>query len=268
MEKNNKAVNILYKLLSNPPPDVDLTLVGGGALILWINFYRKHYPENFDTLRLAGTKDIDFITLKEDVYKCYKHWGGKLSVPDIDHATPEIAILCINPESENTVEIDFLQDLIGISRTESLKEREPILGFSDRGCIYFLNEIMVLMNRVMNTLSLSKYQNTHAYDQIFNAMAVVKSAIMAKFDTDDHKGATRLAHKALKMAHSRKIGINLYVNFGIDLLNAVPVPSNNLNYTEQFTTIAQPKFLHEIHERRKSTIKHLKKRGQQAQKWW
>lgn len=264
--EQNKAVNTLYKLLSNPPPDVDLTLVGGGALILWINFYRKHYPDNFNPLTLAGTKDIDFITLKEDVYKCYKHWGGKLSVPNIDHATPEIAILCINPDSENAVEIDFLQDLIGISRTESLKEREPILGFSDIGNIYFLNEMMVLLNRVMNTLSLSKYQNTHAYDQIFNAMAVVKSAIMAKFDTDDHKGATRLAHKVLKMAHTRKIGINLYVNFGIDLLNALP--TNNANYTKQFTTIAQPKFLREIDERRKSAIKHLKKRGKQAQKWW
>ena len=96
MNKNEKAANTLYALLSDPPPDVDLTLVGGGALILWITFYIQHYPHNFDHNRIPGTKDIDFIALKEDVYKCHEHWGGKLNVPGFNHATPEIAILCFN----------------------------------------------------------------------------------------------------------------------------------------------------------------------------
>ena len=260
MEENEKAINTLYNLLANPPPDVDLTLVGGGALVLWINFYVEHYPDNFDSTRSAGTKDIDFIALKDDVYKCHKHWGGDLIEPDLDHATPELAILCINPETkEESIQIDFLQDLIGISRAKSLKAREPVIGFSDKENIYFLSEIMVLMNRVMNTLRLSKYQNPHAFDQIHNAMSVVKSAIMAKLDTSDVQGATRLAYRVLDMARQRGIGITLFVEFGIDLLDAVHLEDER--YTKEFATIAQPILLKEIHERRQSKVKRLIKPG-------
>lgn len=267
MEENEKAINTLYNLLSNPPPDVDLTLVGGGALILWITFYIEQYPDNFDSDRIAGTKDIDFIALKDDVHKCHEHWGGDLFEPGIHHATPEIAILCINPETEaESIQIDFLQDLIGISKAKSLKAREPVVGFSDKENIYFLSEIMVLMNRVMNTLRLSKYQNQHAFDQIHNAMSVVKSAIMVKLDTSDVQGATRLAYRVLDMARKRGVGIRLFVEFGIDLLDAVHVEDKR--YTKEFITMAQPKLLKEVHERRQLKVKHLIKRGKAKKDWW
>ena len=267
MEKNEKAINTLYNLLADPPPDVDLTLVGGGALILWINLYLEHYPENFDRTRIAGTKDIDFIALKDDVHKCHEHWGGDLIEPSIHHATPELAILCINPETkEKSVQIDFLQDLIGISKAKLLKAREPIVGFSDKENIYFLSEIMVLMNRIMNTLRLSKYQNTHAYDQIHNALAVVKSAIMAKLDTSDIQGATRLAYRVLDMARKRGVGITLFVEFGIDLLDAIHLEDKR--YTKEFTTVAQPILLKEVYGRRQSKVKHLRKLGKAGKEWW
>ena len=267
MADEEKAINTLYNLLANPPPDVDLTLVGGAALILWINFYMEHYPDNFDTDRIAGTKDIDFIALKDDARKCHEHWGGKLIKPGFNHATPEVAILCINPDSkEESVQIDFLQDLVGIPKADSLKERELIFGLGENDNIYFLNEIMVLMNRVMNTLKLSKYQNPHAYDQIHNAMAVVKSAIMAKLDVSEVQEATRLAHRVLDMARKRGIGITLFVKFGIDLLDAVQVEDER--YTKEFSTIAQPILLNEVHERRESKIKHLIKRGKPVKEWW
>ena len=57
MDKKEIAAETLQRLISNPPPDVDLTLVGGGALILWIEHYREHYPGNFDSERIAGTEE-------------------------------------------------------------------------------------------------------------------------------------------------------------------------------------------------------------------
>ena len=267
MDENEKAINILYSLLKNPPPDVDLTLVGGSALILWTNLYRESYPENFEANRIAGTSDIDFITLKNNVHKCHEYWGGELIVPGMDHATPELAILCINPESEDeNIQIDFLMDLVGISKDKSLKGRELILGFGDNENIYFLSEIMTLMNRVMNTLLLTRYQNTHAFDQIYNAMAVVKSAIMAKLDTSDAQGASRLAYRVLDMARTRRIGVSLFVKFGIDLLDAVVI--NDDRHVEGFTDIAQPKLLNQMLERRKSRIAHLMRRGYPEETWW
>lgn len=267
MDEKEKAINVLYDLLNNPPPDVDLTLVGGSALILWTNLYREAYPENFEANRIAGTQDIDFITYKDDVLKCHEYWGGNLIVPGMDHATPELAILCVNPESKDeSVQIDFLMDLVGISRDKSLKGREHIMGFGDNENIYFLSEIMTLMNRVMNTLLLTRYQNTHAFDQIYNAMAVVKSAIMAKLDTNDAQGASRLAYRVLDMARTRRIGVSLFVKFGIDLLDAVII--NDDRHVEGFTNIAQPKLLHQLHERRKSRVSHLRRRGYPEETWW
>ena len=267
MDKKEIAAETLQRLLSNPPPDVDLTLVGGGALILWIEHYREHYPGNFDSERIAGTEDIDFIALKVDVLKCEKHWGGVLYQPGFDHATPEIAILSVDAEGgEGSIEIDFLQDLLGIAKNESLKGRLPILGFSEKENIYFLSEFMVLKNRVMNTLSLYRYRRANAIDQIYNAMSVVKSAIMAKLDVGDNKGASRMAYKVLDMTRTRRIGIKLFVIFGIDLLDAVVI--NDERHVAGFTDMAQPKLLKQIYERRESNIKHQRRRGKSEQDWW
>ncbi|MCP4696591.1 MAG: hypothetical protein GY862_07055 [Gammaproteobacteria bacterium] len=94
----------LRKLLSDLPPGVDLTMVGGSALVFWTKKYVPYYPQFFDENRIVTTKDIDFIGLFSDAEACSRHLGGKLRKPDMNHFTPELAVLSINqPDSTEPI---------------------------------------------------------------------------------------------------------------------------------------------------------------------
>ncbi len=236
-KKEIRTSNLLSTLLSNPPPEVDLTMVGGSALVFWTASYIEVYPDCFDIQRVAGTKDIDFIGLTQDARACHEHWGGRLVVPDQDDMTPELAILSI-PDGDDDIQIDFLPDLIGIPKSKALKGRFPIGYVDDENGIYVLSEILVLTNRVINTRRLAKYQFSHGIDQVYNAMSVVKAAIYARLDAGSPSEAARLMHCVLDLAKNRSIGVEVYIQFGIDLLDAVVLEDKR--FPNEFQRVIPP----------------------------
>jgi len=254
--KEETAADLLYKLLQDPPPDVDLTIVGGSALVFWSQLYISVYPQFFNENRIVGTQDIDFIGLSKDAEACHKHWGGKLIKPGFGHATPEVAILRLH-DSGVDIEIDFLQDLVDLPRIKALKGRELVEGLSGNQGVYVLSEIMVLINRVSNTLNLAKYQNDHALDQIYNAISIVKAAIQARIDVYEYNQAARLAYNVLDLSRKRGLGVELFIKFDIDLLDALIVHNN---FPEEFGLIALPALMEEITERRAAKKAHLERR--------
>jgi len=264
MDSEEKSpADLLFQLLQNPPPNVDLTIVGGSALVFWASLYIETYPQYFDTQKIVGTKDIDFIALLSAARACHQHWGGELHEPGFGHATPELAILCLNKD-ENPIEIDFLPDLVKIPKHRALKDREPVVGISDSDGFYVLSEFMVLLNRVNNTIYLSRYQNEHAYDQLHNAISVVKSAIQARLDTGEYNRAARLAYNLLDLARNKALGIKLCVDFEIDVLDGLIFDDR---YPKEFNEIALPALNREIQERREARARHLElRRKEQEQK--
>ena len=256
VNKEETAADLLYKLLQNPPPDVDLTIVGGSALVFWSQLYISAYPQFFHEDKVVGTQDIDFIGLSKDAEACHHHWGGNLIKPGFNHATPEVAILRLQDNGVD-IEIDFLQDLVDLPRIKALKGRELVEGLPGNQGVYVLSEIMVLLNRVSNTLNLAKYQSDHGLDQIYNAISVVKAAIQARIDVHEYSQAARLAYNVLDLSRKRGLGIELFIKFKIDLLDALIYHDN---YPEEFNSIALPALMKEITDRREAKKAHLERR--------
>ena len=214
---DEKVPNLLNALIKSTPPDVDLTIIGGSALVFWVAQYVDMYPEYFEE-RIAGTKDIDVIGLASDAKKCAKAWGGELHIPGWNDHTPELAIIILkDPAGGENIQMDFLSTIYGVSKNKALKGRVP-LGDGD---IYVLSELMVLYNRLHCTMKLKRYENQNAIDQLVNSISVMKCAVKVRLDSDDIKGAAQLMSHVLKIAKSRSLGVRVYTKYGVDLTDII-----------------------------------------------
>src|SRR5690348_8920995 len=103
----------IEEILNDPPPDVDLTLVGGQALIYWTLSYQESFPQLFPDEVISSTFDIDFVVrFKIACHQCAEHWKGKLILPGQDDHTPELGkILIEGDDGEDALQIDLLPDL-------------------------------------------------------------------------------------------------------------------------------------------------------------
>lgn len=251
-----KSIDLLFDLMQDVPPGVDLTLIGGAALVFYVNIYQDLYPENFEGLGTAGTKDLDFICIKEDAIKCQEHWGGNLIVPEPDNHTPEVAILCIERGGE-TVQIDFMEGLAGVNPAERALRGRELLVEKGGGALYSINEYMVLLNRVMNVMALRKTDRT-TLQQLKQAMAVVKSAIQGLLDEGQPKLAARQAGEILKLAKAGSSGMNLFQQHGIDLIQVVP---EDERYPREFKEFVLSSLVRDIRGRRAGIMARTQKQA-------
>lgn len=210
-------------ILTNPPPGVDLTLVGGQALTFWTALAIQRYPELFPDDVISSTYDIDFVVqLKEACKACHDHWGGDLrETTSMDDHTPELGIINIS-EGDETITIDLLDGLLSMNYDEICKYRRSLAGsdplFQD---MYILSEWGVLLNRVYNSCSIARYRNPEAIRQLRNAVAINAAFIRAKIDDGNIPQAQAHCHKIAELA-GNKFGLEVFLTCKVDLLEALP----------------------------------------------
>lgn len=152
-------------LLSDPPPNVDLTMVGGQALVYWTLVYQTRYSKLFPDEVISSTTDVGFVVqLKEACQKCHDYWGGKLYSPGWN-ATPEYGYLVIGDEDGDagTLRVDLMKYIFRLDKHEIRKHR-VLVGQDDRyKDMYVLTELRTLLNRVYNAVSLPKYERPEVW---------------------------------------------------------------------------------------------------------
>jgi hypothetical protein len=212
------------QIITNPPPGVDLTLVGGQALAFWTQLGVQRYPHLFPDDIISSTYDIDFVVgLKTACKICHEHWGGELfEVNSMDDHTPELGIINIK-DGDNIIAIDLLDGLLSMDYSEICKYRVS-LGSSESifKDMYILTEWGVLLNRVYNSCSsIRRYRNPEAIKQLRNAVAINAAYIQSKLDHNDIKAAQKQCNKLLMLA-CNKAGLAIFLDCGVDLLDALP----------------------------------------------
>lgn len=213
-------VELAIEIISNPPEGVDLTLVGGQAVIYWTLLYYELYPECFTEENMAATQDVDYVVgAMADCQRCHEHWGGELQVVKSEDMTPELGVITIPVPGEDTpLQIDLLGSLIKLERAEIKKLRVP---FGESTDFYVLSEWGVLLNRLHNTLGLKKYQGSQGIAQLLNAVDIFRASIIHLAATDRPEEARNRVRLLLGLAKS-KDGMNLLVYHGVNLLSAIP----------------------------------------------
>lgn len=232
MPADNPAPKTAVDLLQDPPPGVDLTLVGGQALVFWTLTYQTQYPDFFPDHKIGSTYDLDFIVgMPEACDRCYQHWGGKLYKPAKDDPTPELGQLVFNQGDDDQLTVDLLGMLIRLDRkTIQDKYRVPLRpGIPAYDSMFILSQWAVLLNRVYNTVDLPKYQKPEAIIQVHNACAIYKSYIQSLIDSGDLKDAQSKISLLLEFALNSKHGIPLFLKHNVDLLDCLPAQTDQFD---------------------------------------
>lgn len=144
-----------YRLAGKTPQATldEIVLIGGQALILWLDVYNI---DEFTSERLAclASDDIDFLGNAQQVKACAKYWGGKAKLPNIDDATPNSGQVIIDQSDDGALQvIDFLQQAYGI-------RNDQVHSYSD--------EVRLASGQVLHVMSpplclVSRIRNLHGY---------------------------------------------------------------------------------------------------------
>lgn len=227
-------------LIQNAPDNEDLTIVGGRAVEYWTAYYQSSYPELFEGIEVIGTRDLDYVLQsKESMDNCINAWneklkefglkGQKAEVPMGDHS-PEVGHNSIEVDPEASREnrwflVDFLFDLHGISKDE-IRNNRVHQEYPWQTAHYILNEYMTLANRAFNVATIPGKNDAKGLSQLKQAVAINKSYLMSLLDVCDSSESTRGVLKEIgkiaKLANRKDIGVKIFVNHDINLLDAIP----------------------------------------------
>lgn len=202
-------------------------LVGGQALAFWMNHYGV---EHADAPQAVVTKDVDFLGKRDDVERLAAAVGGSVEFPKT------MSILCGVVRKKLTsgklYEVDVLSRINGVSDKELRRDAvERALANGTR--FFVMSPIDCLVTRVANLHKIQDKRSPAGIWQTRKAIEVCRHHIEDMLSKGAEKAAIRAATTVLSAA-TATMGIKAYENYGIDILDAVPVESyTNANFIEQ-----------------------------------
>jgi hypothetical protein len=208
----------------------DGILVGGQALAIWARYFNVAPPS---ALESGITLDLDFLGTRADAERSQERLSKTLRVPvdliksDMSDATPNSAKILIREYNQRDVpvEIDFLIGLAGFtpSDEQSLRLSAVDIEVGDT-IIKVMHPVDCLMSRVYNVHRLPEKRSPTSIAQCHLAIAVVNAYLtdVCRLGSNAQRGeGLKMTERVVKLALSSP-GINLAVEFGIDLLAAIP----------------------------------------------
>lgn len=225
-----------------PVPEEDLerllasagkaVLVGGQALAFWMSHYgidAAGAPE------AVVTKDVDFLGEKQDVERLAAAVGGTVEFPKTMSILAGVVRKRITAESE--YEVDVLWRVNGVSAGDIRREaREHALKGHAR--FFVMSPIECLVSRLENLRTIQDKQTPAGVWQARTAVQVARRHIEDMLKNGAEKSAIRAATTILAAA-THRMGMSAYENYGIDVLEAVPVDQfSNKSFVEKQWTLS------------------------------
>ncbi len=202
-------------------------LVGGQALAFWM----KHYGVNAsDAPEAVVTKDVDFLGERRDAERLAAAVGGTVEFPETMSILAGVVRKRITAKTE--YEVDILWKVNGVSATEIRREaKEQALGSHARFLV--MSPIECLVSRLENLRTIQDKQTPAGIWQARAAVQVARRYIEDILRNGAEKPAIRAATTILAAA-THQMGMSAYENYGIDVLEAVPLDRfSNRNFIEK-----------------------------------
>lgn len=230
--------------------DHEIILVGGQALNFWANYY---YAKSSD-LRGHGpftSQDIDFFGSHKAVSECAKRLGGSATLATLDDMnTPNTGVVSFVDEDRYERVIDFLGEVAGLKDKEVGGLPATVLDANGQPSVTFLvlDPVSCLRSRAYNVARLPGYQTPHALMQLRAAVYCVKEYGRDLLSQGKVK-ATNAINGAVFSLARYGVGVEVFVDHGIDVLNALIVDpglpdkfySHRLPYARAAVTRARDK---------------------------
>ena len=241
-DTNNKTginMTILKELVGALPAGVQLTVVGGQAMLFWQGYFQAIYPEAIESaVDVAfGTQDIDFVVKDyKAVEAIVEAWRPRVAAtvrrPDPDHATPNIAVIEMDIGEEEPIIIDFLDAWAKPNRIKNWYPDLATIEMSNRE-LTVLGVRAVLLSKLGNILVVGRHGEVYA-KQVRGAMLLLRLSITKQLDDGDRQAYRNLLF-ALELALAPRIGSAMLFKHGVDLLDSIPLnhPSIDPRFREK-----------------------------------
>jgi len=207
-------------LQKSPHPAV---LVGGQSLTFWVDFFKIPIPK-LHTPYL--TQDIDVLATKHDAQIVARELHGTCTIPDLDNATPNTAIVTYVTLDGRKLFVDFMGNLIGL-RNDVIRKTAVELDHPEYGLIRVLHPTLVLKSRIVNLHRLAQKRNANGVEQARLAVPVVK-AFLEYYVGNGLAGAKpdKYLIDRIMWLHDLALtdaGKFVYAEWGIDVMQAAPM---------------------------------------------
>lgn len=222
-------------------------LIGGAALQLWV-MALGGATDN----ALYQTDDVDIVLSSQDEMEAFRvYFHGRLILPGIDHATPEIGRIEVGPP--HTLSIDILAAPFGLKR-EHVQRHAVVMHLEtsdgDHVGARLIHPAHALVGLVENFLHLPAKRDQWTLDRIQGLFPVVRRYTIETSRHPGHRRAARWVAQTLYRFCSSRDGVTFHSDTGIDLLGAIPGPAE-ADLGEMFRNRQEPKLQEHVARRRR-----------------
>ncbi|MDN3517267.1 hypothetical protein QWY84_06590 [Aquisalimonas lutea] len=201
---------------------------------------------------LYQTDDVDIVLSSQDEMKAFQvYFHGRLILPGIDHATPEIGRIEVG--SPHPLSIDILAAPFGLKR-EHVQKRAVVMYLEtsdgERVGARLIHPAHALIGLVENYLHLPAKRDQWTLDRLQGLFPVVRRYTIETSRDSDHRKAARWVAQTLYRFCSSRDGVKFHSDTGIDLLGAIPGP-DEADLGAMFRNREEPKLQQHVARKRR-----------------
>jgi hypothetical protein len=229
-----------------------LILVGGQAAAFWIAKYEIADP------RRLTTKDIDvFLSERRPgvAVECAKDLSGELLIVK-EPRVPDVARVRFSVGGVE-LQIDFLRSLHGIAASDLISSKLGIMDErASRKILYVMHPVLALASRLFNTFELPGRLTEENLSRLRFSVEAVRAYL-----TDQVSVGSVMRQDVLPSIERiyglaiHRTGLTAWLDYAIDLLRAIPKPSDLTGCPAGFLEKRYPQMLSVVERKRKAGSK-------------
>ena len=253
----------ISKVLESLPDDNDTILIGGQALNIWAEYYAQQ-DASLNTYSPFFSHDIDLLGDRDTAAAMHEIWKGEIRVPDMDTHTPMSANLRFNLEDGRSINIDFLEIMIGVDNYHIRKDAQKARNRDMQRSVLVLHPAHCLASRIHNSYGILNRRagqpDSRSAERTRLAVKVLNLALSDLFRTQN-KEAHREAYRFIEYTASLAVedpSKRAYYLDNIDVLGAIPTDPN-LGMTEVFLNERYPRIRSYVARKREIYSRHFEK---------
>lgn len=235
--------DILSRL--SPEAAAEITIIGGQALSIWGDQYLLDELTGEEYIHLASD-DLDLLGKRHAIELCAQAWGGQIEFPAPDDHTPNSGVVMIRSATGESLAIDFLGAVHGLSNHEVLKYADA-LPVGDL-LIPILSPPLCLKSRINNLVGLRYSPEKEAREvvRIRLAASATRMYILDYLNQGNTKGALKIANYLIRKVFMTQEARTAHRRFGAEFLHALP--QNHGNWPTDTTELEFPKRLIQVRQ--------------------
>lgn len=201
---------------------------------------------------LYQTDDVDImLSSQQEAKEFAAYFHGRLILPEVDHATPEIGRLEVG--APHPLSIDILAAPFGL-RKRRVRQHAVVMHLEasdgERVGMRVIHPAHALVGLVANFLLLPARRDQWTLDRIQGLFPVVRRYTAAMARDSDHRKDARWVAQFLYRFCGTQDGVSFYLDTGIDLLETLPGP-DEADLGQAFRDREEPKLQDHVARKRR-----------------